>query len=399
MKPSSPIECITGRKMLTKRMLIMLGAVLVLVLVLALGFFLHIRKLVASAPKPTPQTVTTAVVRAQEWQPQLTAPGTLTAVQGVDISSEVVGQVRHINFQSGQDVRQGDILIQLNAEADSAQLHSLQAGAELATVTFKRDQALLNGKSVSQAQVDSAAADLKEKTALVSEQAALLAKKTIRAPFSGRLGITTINPGQYLNPGDKIVTLQAINSLYVNFYLPQRDAGSVMVGQTVNIQNDAYANETFHGKITAISPKIDMTTRNIQVQATVDNPQHKLLPGMSVVAFVQVGQKQSRLTLPQTAITYNPYGSIVFIVNKAAQEHKENKKDIQGSPVTPDLEVQQTFVVTGETRGDQVAITSGLQEGQEVVTSGQMKLKNGTAIVVDNSVVPADSPNPAPQEH
>jgi membrane fusion protein (multidrug efflux system) len=369
-------------------MLIMLGCVVVLIAALAFGFFLHIQQLIANSPKPGPQTVTAAAVSALEWQPQLASVGTLTAVHGVDISSEVAGQVRKINFKSGQDVKAGDVLVQLNADSDSAQLDSLQAVADLAAITLKRDQAQLIAQGVSQAQVDSDVADLKSKNALVAQQQALVAKKMIRAPFAGRLGITATNPGQYLNPGDKIVTLQAIDPIYVDFFLPQRQVGALSIGQVVNAQSDSYENKIFHGQITAISPKVDPATRNVQVQATLANPKHQLLPGMFANVMVDVGEKKRYLTLPQTAITYNPYGSTVFVVKPSVA-----KEGATGQ------EVQQAFVTTGETRGDQVAITSGLQEGQMVVTSGQIKLKNGTPIVVDNSVQPANSPHPTPQEH
>ncbi|WP_028536548.1 efflux RND transporter periplasmic adaptor subunit [Paludibacterium yongneupense] len=376
---------------MTKRMLIMLGGVVLLVVVLGLGFFLHIKKLMAAAPKPGAQTVTATVVKGLEWQPQLVSVGTLTAVHGVDISSEVAGQVRSVDFKSGQDVKAGAVLLQLNADSDIAQLHSLQAAAELSATTLKRDQAQLAVQGVSQAQVDSDTADLKSKNALVAQQAALVAKKTIHAPFSGRLGITTVNPGQYLNPGDKIVTLQAIDPIYVDFYLPQRKVGELSVGQTVSARSDSFAGLVFSGKISAISPKVDPSTRNVQVEATVANPKRQLLPGMFANASVDVGSKQRYLTLPQTAVTYNPYGSTVFVV-------KPSKADPKTGAVDGGLEVQQVFVVTGETRGDQVAIVKGLQEGQQVVTSGQIKLKNGTPVVIDNSVLPSNSPNPAPQE-
>ena len=380
---------------MTKRMLIMLGGVLVLIAALAFGFYLHIQQLIANSPKPGPQTVTTAVVSALEWQPQLASVGSLTAVHGVDISSEVAGQVRKVNFNSGQDVKAGQVLVELNADSDKAQLASLQAAAELAAITLKRDQAQWAAQGVSQAQVDGDAADLKSKNALVAQQQALVAKKEIRAPFAGRVGITTTNPGQYLNPGDKIVTLQAIDPIYVDFYLPQRQIGELSIGQTVNAKSDAYENTLFRGKITAVNPKVDTATRNLQVQATLANPKHQLLPGMFANAMVDVGVKKRYLTLPQTAITYNPYGSTVFVVKPAAAKGAGESAPKTGN----NLEVQQAFVTTGETRGDQVAITSGLQEGQTVVTSGQIKLKNGTSIVVDNSVQPANSPNPTPQEH
>jgi membrane fusion protein (multidrug efflux system) len=387
---------------MTKRMLIMLGGVLVLIAGLALGFYLHIRQLMASSPKPQPQTVTTTVVSALEWQPQLTSVGTVTAVRGVDISSEVAGQVRKINFKSGQNVRAGEVLVQLNADSEIAQMNALKAAAELSAITLKRDQAQLEAEAVSQAQVDNDTADLKNKNAQLAQQQALVTKKTIHAPFAGRVGITATNPGQYLNPGDKIVTLQAIDPIYVDFYLPQRQVGMVSVGQVIAARSDAYADKVFSGKITAINPKLDTTTRNVQVQATIANPKHLLLPGMFANAIIDVGEKQRYLTLPQTAITYNPYGSIVFIVKPAAAKGNAPASAKENAPAAPqaggDLEVQQAFVITGDTRGDQVAITKGLKEGQTVVTSGQIKLKNGSRIVVDNKVQPANNPNPTPQE-
>ena len=380
---------------MTKRMLIMLGSVVILIAALAFGFFLHIKQLMANSPKPTPQTVTAAVVSALEWQPQLSSVGTVTAVHGVDISSEVAGQVRAVNFKSGQEVKAGDVLVQLNADSDVAQLAALRAAAELAAVTLKRDEAQLTVQAVSQAQVDGDRADLKSKTALLAQQQALVAKKTISAPFSGRLGISTTNPGQYLNPGDKIVTLQAIDPVYLDFYLPQRQVGELAIGQILNAESDSFQDKFFQGKVTAISPKLDLTTRNVQVQATIANPKHQLLPGMFAKAMVNVGEKKHYLTLPLTAITFNPYGSTVFIVKPSAPKEGESAT----APAGNNLEVQQAFVTTGETRGDQVAITNGLKEGQMVVTSGQIKLKNGTPVVIDNTVQPANSPNPAPQEH
>ena len=240
---------------------------------------------------------------------------------------------------------------------------------------------------MSQAQFDADWADAAGKRALAAGQAALVAKKTIRAPFSGKLGITTVNPGQYLNPGDKIATLQDLDPIYVDFYLPQRDVARLSPGQTVDIATDGFPGQPFPGRITAISPKVDPATRTVQVLATLPNHQRQLLPGMFANAIVSVGAKQAYLTLPQTAITYNPYGSTVFIVTQAAGK------------AGGQLVAQQVFVTTGDTRGDQVAILTGLTEGQLVVTSGQLKLKNGTPVVVDNTVQPADSARPTPQEH
>lgn len=397
---------------MTKRMLIMIGGVLLLTAALAFGFYLHIQKMIASAPKPTPQTVTATEVVALEWQPQLATVGTVTAVRGVDVTTEIAGLVRSVNFKSGQEVKAGTVLLQLNADADIAQLQSLQAAAELSASVLERDKGQLAAQAISQAQVDSDMADLKSKRALVAQQSALIAKKTIRAPFTGKLGITTVNPGQYLNPGDKVVTLQTIDPIYVDFYLPQKQLGGVSVGQVVNVSTDGFPGLAFSGKVSAISSKVDSTTRNVQIEATFANAKRQLLPGMFANANVDIGEKKRYLTLPQTAITYNPYGSTVFIVKPASAKDAPGKAasgasasaaaappPASGASAAADgLMVQQVFVTTGETRGDQVAILSGLQEGQRVVTSGQVKLKNGTSVVIDNSVQPANSPNPTPQE-
>lgn len=387
----------------TKRMFIMLGAVALLIALLALGFFLHIRQLMASSPKPTPQTVSATIIRKVDWQPHLSSVGTLVAVRGVDVTSEIAGLVRSIHFKSGQEVAAGQLLLQLNADADLAQLRALEAAAELAASVLKRDQQQFAVQAISQAQIDSDQADLKSKQALAAQQAALVEKKTIRAPFAGKLGITTINPGQYLNPGDKIVTLQTIDPIYVDFYIPQKQLSGLQVGQVLNLSSDAHANTVFAGKVSAISSKVDPTTRNVQVEATVANPKRQLLPGMFANVHVEVGDKQQYLTLPQTAITYNPYGSTVFVVHPAQQVPKAAAA-ASAAPAAPppkagDLVVQQVFVTTGETRGDQVAVLTGLTEGQQVVTSGQIKLKNGSPVVISNVVEPGNNPRPTPQEH
>jgi len=392
---------------MTKRMLIMIGGLVVLVLILAGGFALHIKALIASAPKPFPQTVTSTKVASTDWQPALAAVGSVVAVRGVDVTTEIAGLVREIHFKSGQDVKKGDILVELNADSDKAQLQSLDAAADLAASVLKRDKAQFDAQAIAQAQVDADAADLKGKRALAAQQQANIDKKTIRAPFSGRLGITTVNPGQYLNPGDKIVTLQTIDPIYVDFNLPQKQIGALQVGQVVNVTSDGFAGISFPGKLTAISPKVDTTTRNIVVEATFANPKRQLLPGMFANASVESGDKKHYLTLPQTAITYNPYGSTVFVVLTADEAAAAARAAASGASAAAPakaasgsgLVVQQVFVTTGETRGDQVAILKGLKEGQQVVTSGQVKLKNGTSVVIDNSVVPADSPSPTPQEH
>jgi membrane fusion protein (multidrug efflux system) len=387
-------------------MIIMIGCVLLLVAVLALGKFLQIRALIASVPKPGPQTVSTVEVQKLQWQSQFTAVGTLNPVRGADLSTEVAGLVRKVHFRSGQDVKAGALLVELNADSDIALLHSAEAAAAQAATVLKRDQAQLAIQAVAQAQIDADINDLKAKRAQVEQQAAVVAKKSIRAPFAGRLGISGLNPGQYVNAGDKLVTLQTLDPIYVDFSLPQQQLAGLEVGQVVNLAVDTFPGQAFSGKINAISPKVDSATRNVQVEATMANPKQVLLPGMFANVKIDIGGTQERLTLPSTAVTYNPYGSTVYVV-KQAEAPKPGTPATPGAPAPapatdaqgkPQLVAQQIFVETGPTRGDQIAIVKGLEAGQVVVSSGQNKLKNGTPVTVDNTVQPTNDANPKPQE-
>src|SRR5215470_16894764 len=346
------------------------------------------QKYMASAPVPA-ATVSAMMADYQQWQPQLSAVGTLRAVRGVDVTTEVAGLVRSVNFKSGDETTAGQLLAQLNIDSDVAQLRSLQAAADLAQTVYDRDSAQFDIEAIPKAQVDADAADLKSKRAQVAQQQALIEKKTIRAPFAGKLGITTVNPGQYLNPGDKLVTLQTIDPIYVDFFLPQQQVPQIAIGQKVNISTDAYKGTNFEGKVNAINPKVDTNTRNVMIEATIPNAKRLLLPGMFATVKVNSGDEQRYLTLPQTAITYNPYGDTVFVVKES------DKKDAKGNAV---LTAQQVFVTTGPTRGDQVAILKGVEPGAQVVTSGQVKLKNGSPVAINNAVIPTDNPSPTPQE-
>ena len=369
-----------------RRLVFVLSGAIIL-LALLVGFNLwkaqFVAKLRAQNAAP-PQTVSTMIAEFSDWQPEVTSVGSLRAFRGVDVTTELSGLVQSVNFKSGEDARAGAVLVQLISDSDVAQLHALQAAADLAQTTYNRDKVQFDAQAISQATLDTDAADLKNKRAQAEAQAALVAKKTLRAPFAGRLGITTLNPGQYLNPGDKVVTLQAIDPILVDFRIPQGQLARIAVGQTVHVTTDAFPNQVFEGKVTAIDPRVDPASRNFQVEASVNNSSRKLLPGMFARVAVESGEKQHFLTLPQTAITYNPYGATVFVALKA--------KDGQS------LTAQQVFVTVGGTRGDQAAVTSGVKQGDQVVTTGQLKLKNGTPLEVDNSVVPKDDPNPTPQE-
>ncbi len=373
---------------MTKRMVIMLLCVGLLFGAI-FGFQIFKSKMIKkamSSQKAPPVVVTAMKAEYQSWQPQIKAVGSLRAVRGVDVTTEIAGLVRSIHFRSGQDIRSGQLLVQLNADSDIAQLGSLEAAAELAGTVYERDKKQFAVKAVSQATLDADAADLKSKQALVAQQKALVDKKTISAPFAGRLGISTVNPGQYLNPGDKIVTLQSLDKLYVDFYLPQQELARISAGQKVVLSTDTFPGRTFPGKIATIDPKVDPATRNFQAEATIANPDHSLLPGMYASVQIMAGETKRYLTLPQTSVTYNPYGETVYIVEKSG-------KGPDGKPL---LTAKQIFVTVDGTRGDQVSILKGISEGDLVVTSGQVKLRSGSTVIINNKVQPGNEVAPKP---
>ena len=376
---------------LGRRMTIMLCGVFLL-LGLIFGFnqlkTFMIKHFIAGMGLP-PATVSTMVVETTAWQPKLSSVGNVRAFRGVDLSTEIGGLVQAVPIKSGMDVKEGDLLIKLNDASDVAQLNSLKALADLAKVINERDRQQLEIQAISKNVFDTSKADAKSKQAQVEQQTALVAKKNLKAPFSGRVGIEMINPGQFVNPGDKLLTLQTLDPIFVDFNLPQSNAEQIQVGQEIVVTTDAFKGSSFTGKVTAVSPKVDTNTRNIQIEAQLANPDKKILPGMFANVNIKLGDEVKMLTLPQTAVTYNPYGSTVFIAKPTG------KKDKQGKPA---FEAQQVFVTTGPTRGDQVAILKGVEEGATVVTSGQLKLKNGTPLIVNNKVLPSNSPNPQPQE-
>jgi membrane fusion protein, multidrug efflux system len=373
---------------MTKRMIIMLIAVAV-VLGGIFGFQAFkaamIRKFMSAMSAP-PQTVSATKATYSSWQPQIEAVGTLRAVMGADLSLEVAGVVDTISFNSGDDVRQSAPLLHLRADDDIARLEALQATATLNEITYERDLKQFQLKAVSQATLDADLANLKNAKAQVAQQQAVVDKKTLRAPFAGHLGIRAVDVGQYLGAGTIIVTLQALDTIYLDFFVPQQAVDQVRIGQTVAVKVDAYKDMTFNGEIAAINSKVDPSSRNIQIRATLKNPDHKLLPGMYATVDIAIGAPQNYITLPQTAITYNPYGDTVYIV--------DSKSD--GPDNKPLLIARQTFVTTGATRGDQVAVLKGVNEGDMIVTAGQLKLHNGSTVLIDNSITPTVDPAPVP---
>jgi membrane fusion protein (multidrug efflux system) len=407
---------VEGKPNTTKRMIVMVVGVLALIGIIAGIKVLMIMKMISGMKPPPPAIVTTAKTSYQQWQPELRAVGTLRAARGADLALDIAGLVTRVNVHSGDEVKQGQVLLELRDSEDIALLHQLEAAAALAQVTFDRATKEIAVQVIAKADYDQAAADLKAKQAAVAQQVVNVTKKQLRAPFAGRAGIVTINPGAYLNSGTVVVTLQQLDPVYVDFFAPQKMLDALRVDQKATLTLDAFRGRTFPGTVNAISPKVEADTRNVQVEARVPNPERVLTPGMFTNVSVDIGAQQRYLTLPQTAVVYNPYGETVFVVKKKREFDADQaaaaakivdpesqkaaaKQAKQGPQLPPDaLVVQQTFVTTGPTRGDQVAILSGLGEGVEVVTSGQIKLKAGSPIQIDNSVRPSDSANPTPQE-
>jgi membrane fusion protein (multidrug efflux system) len=331
------------------------------------------------------QTVATTTATTSNWQPTLSSVGSIVAVNGANLSAEVAGIVDTIDFKSGDDVPAGALLLTLRPNNDPAVLAQLQATAALDEINYERDVKQFHASAVAQSVVDTDRANLQAAQAQVQAQQALMVEKHVRAPFAGRLGIRQVDIGQYLSVGTAIVTLQQLNPLYVDFYLPQQAVSLLQVGQAVNVAVDAFPGRTFPAKISAIDSVVESTTRNLQVRATLANDDLLLRPGMFATIKVETGAPQQLVTLPQTALTYSPYGTTVYTVQHQA-----------GPGGKPLLTAQQVFVTTGDTRGDQVAVLTGVAAGTEVVTAGQLKLRNGAPIVVNNTVTPPNDPNPTP---
>ena len=376
----------------TKRMILMIVIVGIL-LALLIGWNLlgkHFAAQAAANMPVQPQTVTSTKAGTQQWQPEQASVGSLRAVKGADLAFDVSGIVTAIKVKSGDEVKQGQLLIELNADDLVAQRRQLEANASLLKINLERARQQLSYKGISKAEFDGADASYKAAQAGIYQQQALVDKRMLRAPFNGRIGIITLTPGTYVNAGTAVVTLQQLDPVLVDLNVPQDKLGELKVGQRVALSLDAFADHPFTGEITAISPKLDSATRNAQVEASVPNPDELLKPGMFASVAIQIGEEKPYLTLPQTAITFNPYGETVFIVKYSG------KKDNKGKDEKPTA--QSVFVKTGAKRGDQIAVLSGIKEGDEVVTSGQLKIKNGTPLIIDNTTKVPDEAAPTPQE-
>jgi len=363
-----------------RRMIIMLAATgVVLGGVIAFISFGHYMrdKFMHSMSQP-PQTVSAVLATSQLWQPKLSAIGSFRALNGADLSAAVAGLVSAIHFESGAHVKAGTLLVELAQADDVAKLNSLKATAALARITLQRDLQQLKFQGVSRETVDVDEQTLKSDLAQVAQQQAIVNYKNIRAPFDGVLGIRQVDIGQYVSPGTIIVTLQSFDAIYVDFYLPQQATAAIRTGLPITATVDTYPGKVFSGSIIAINPKIDTGTRNVLIRAQLENSGHLLLPGTYGSIQIAAGAPTRHVTLPTSAISYSPYGATVFLIEDGGK----------GTDGRRNYVTRQVEITTGMTRGDQVAVLSGIKPGDKVVTAGQIKLHNGTLVVIDNTVTP-----------
>jgi membrane fusion protein (multidrug efflux system) len=371
------------------RPLVIMAVVVALILGAIFGWQAFMAKMMSKymgAAATAPQTVSTVAAAEDKWQSRLQATGSLRAVRGADLSSQASGIVDEIYFESGNDVPAGKVLLRLRPLDDYALLQQLEAAAELAEQNYKRDQEQFAAQAISQAVIDGDVATLKTARAQVAAQHALIQEKIVAAPFAGRLGLRQVDLGQYLAAGTTIVTLQALDPILIDFYVPQQALSEIKIGQAVSATVDTYPGKNFKGVIEAINSKVDAASRNVQVRASFHNADRRLVPGMYATVSIDAGDETAQITLPQAAITYNPYGDTVFVVEQAAADDKGKARSI----------VKQRFVKLGATRGDQIAVLSGIKAGEIVVTGGQMKLRNGSTVTINNSLTPTNEINPNP---
>jgi membrane fusion protein (multidrug efflux system) len=374
---------------MAKRMIVMLAMVGAIVAGLGFVKFRQFQAAMgqAAAFQPPPEAVTTIVAQKETWPASLSAIGTIAPVQGVTVSADLPGTVDRIAFDSGAAVVEGDVLVELDTRQEQAQLAAAEAERDLARLNFARMEGLVADGAIARAEYDRAAAEQKQTEARVGEIRATIARKTIRAPFAGILGIRQVNLGQYLSPGNPVAALQSLHPIYVNFSVPQQETPNMRLGRTVRVTVGDAAGGEFVGRITAVDSIVNEATRNVQVQATLPNREGSLRPGMFVQAEVVLAANRSMTTVPVSSISYAPYGDSVFVVS--------DLKDADGRTYRG---VRQQFVKLGGSRGDQVAVVSGVKPGDEVVTSGVFKLRNGAAVFVNNKVRPGNNPAPKPED-
>src|ERR1700716_3521164 len=370
------------RKIVIKAVLAVFGLFLILVGIKVLQIVTMV-----SAKQPMPvETVTSAVAKEEDWAPALSSVGSVSAVQGAIVSAELGGTVSEVGFESGAVAKKGDVLLRLDTSSEQAQLRTAEADLDLARADLERSRGLATRKVISKAELDSAESKFKQKEGSVDNMRAMIAKKEGRAPFDGQLGIRQVNVGQMINAGQLVVPLQALDPVYVDFALPQQHLGKLSPGLEARVRTDAMSGRGFVGKLTAINPNVDPITRNVQLQATLENPDHALRPGMFAKVEVVLPEKHKALVIPGSAISYAPYGDSVFVIEK--------KKDPKSGKESQTI--RQQFVRVGEARGDFVSINNGLKTGETVVGTGVFKLRNGMTVTINNDLAPKPQVNPTP---
>jgi len=365
-----------------------IGGLLALVILLVGIKGLQISKMMAAAKAmtPPPQAVSSAEVREENWAPVLSAIGSVSAVQGAIIAAELGGVVSEVKFENGGVAKKGDVIMKLDASQEEALLRSAEAEAELSRTDLERTQGLASQKVVSKAELDAAESKFRRLTAIVDQMRSNIRKKTLVAPFDGQLGIRQVNVGQMINPGQQVVALTSLDPVYVDFALPQQHLAQLSQGLEVRVRSDAVPGRVFPGKLTAVNSMVDTATRNVSVQATLDNPDHVLRPGMFAKAEVVLPEKSSALVIPGSAVSYAPYGDSVFVIEKKKDEKTGKETQV----------IRQQFVRIGEARGDFVSVTEGLKAGETVVGTGVFKLRNGMAVTINNDLAPKPQVNPTP---
>jgi membrane fusion protein (multidrug efflux system) len=376
----------TQMKSKLRTMGVAVGGLIALV-VLIIGIKgLQIGKMMSTPMVMPPTTVSSATVKEEDWAPALSAVGSISAVQGAVVSAELGGVVSQVAFENGGVAKKGDLLVQLDASAEEAQLKSAEADLELARADLQRSRDLVSRKVISKAEMDASESKFKQKEGSVEQMRSMIAKKTVRAPFDGQLGIRQVNVGQMINAGQQVVPLTSLDPVFADFALPQQYLGQLTPGLEVHVTTDALPGRVFSGKVTAINSMVDSSTRNITLQATLENPDHALRPGMFAKAEVTLPEKHKTLVVPGSAISYAPFGDSVFVIDK-----KKDEKTGKESQV-----IRQQFVRVGEARGDFVAITQGLKAGEVLVSTGVFKLRNGMTVTINNDLAPKPQLNPNP---
>jgi membrane fusion protein (multidrug efflux system) len=370
-----------------KKVIFAVFGVVVVFATLAGLYAMMIRGLIAAgaAQGVPPEVVSVDEVRGDTWESTLTAVGSVVAYQGITVAAEAEGVVREIAFEAGSYVEAGQVLVRIDSDVEEAQLRAIEASVELAETSVKRSRDLFANRTISRAELDTAEATLKQAAAQADNVRALIAKKAVRAPFAGRVGIRTISLGQFVNKGEALVSLQALDPVFVDFSLPQQTLTRLGTDLEVRVASDVFPEETLVGRLTAINPAIDSVTRNFKLQATFENESGRLVPGMFVNVAVVLPERRDVLYIPQTAVLYAPYGDSVFVVEEGRDADGENR-----------LTVRQQFVRTGEKRGDFVVVTSGLEVGQRIASTGVFKLRNGSTIVASDVATPTPSLSPRP---